>query len=902
MVSSARKTVKYLQGDRFRSPLGEGIVTNVKKKGIFPYEITWWNGQTGLYSAEQIERYGYQHLPPEPDLEDIEEEEAGLFDGDFSREQNTEFEVLALIQSGIGDTTNLAAKSSLSMLAIAPVLKNLETQGKIERKNYLWWPKCSDNLTSAQVLVSDSPSQDSKSEGLPLLDYAKLTTTAEISSPSDSQACESLETSSDTTGNGNPLEEPTSLQLPLLANLSQSKESDSQQMTSETVSPTSSKRSPKSNRRTLRSKTSRACSVALTDPDTKSDTSAESSPTFPSAGTMSNGSWSAADTLDRPSLESGCSWLESPSGLSAVGRVPGQSRLEAQLKSEQHLEDGQTINPAFLEDAFEIPLGWCDRLVSRPAIQLLEESEKRSVTVLTLESPPLHSAESSTLTESLKTEEELTPVDESAVGRHYWCDRYTVTVQIEAIHNWRETPRSPEIIKAARCRPWWTKDKWGNEFPEIMVLKFEELVEIEEFSCPVRSLDAQVRSLEKSLIPEIPIPGISPNPKPVTESADSLEKLEFYVTVSCGLDRPQLMPDDLFYLFPASSFWNRSRAAVKSFPRCPKFPAGAVTAADSGGYVAATKWGGKYPYTPAQYVEWLAKWKPQWAATMDYCCEQPLTGGDRRKIRHRQKQTTKLAWLFWNKYRGYDWQWVPTVQGWDTEDYIHHAQELKPLIEEMRQGYGESFRVGIGTLCARTSNSQIKEIAEAVSGVLPGIKFHLWGVKQDAAPVLKNLPQVVSSDSAAWDGMAGSRCRRVWEEEYKGKITQAEYRWTVGLPKYLDSLERKLGCSVRALDTQSHSLEKPENQTTKQVGSLYQYTANKADKVGSISTYPKVEGDRSREEDSHWYWGFSYVEKQNGKWRDKSAAVPRKKLSEVREALRAGKNYTYILQQVLGKD
>jgi hypothetical protein len=86
------------------------------------------------------------------------------------------------------------------------------------------------------------------------------------------------------------------------------------------------------------------------------------------------------------------------------------------------------------------------------------------------------------------------------------------------------------------------------------------------------------------------------------------------------------------------------------------------------------------------------------------------------------------------------------------------------------------------------------------------------------------------------------------------------------------------------------------------VGSLYQYTANKADKAGNISAYPKVEGDRLREEDSHWYWGFSYVEKQNGKWRDKSAAVPRKKLAEVRAALREGRNYTYILQQVLGKD
>lgn len=599
VVSGKKKTSRYLVGDRFRGPLGEGTLTLVRKKGLFPYEITWWNGQHGHYSAEQIERYGYQHLPPDPGIEDIEEEELNLWEQfgeeDFSREQNIELEILVLIQRGIGDTTNLAAKSSLSMLAIAPVLKSLETQGKIERKNYLWCLKCSDNLTSAPVLVSDSPLQDLKSD-LNSTDSVKSTITAKISSDSDTQACPSPATSSDTTGE--PLEESTSLQLPLLASLSVSRENDLPPTTQETVSPTSSKRSPKSSRRTSRSKTSRVCSVALTSPDTKPDTSETSSPTFPSAGTMSSGSWSVADTLERPFLESGCSWLESPSGLSAVGRSPGQSRLEAQLKSDGHLEDGQTINPAFLEDAFEIPLGWCNRLVSRSAIQLLEESEKRSVTASTPESPLSPSDECSTLTESLKAEEELTPVDESAIGRHYWCDRLDVTVTIETIHPWRVTPRSKEITKAARCRPWWGK------FPDVIVIQLDELVEVEELSCPL-----------PTQIPEIPITGISPDSHPVTKSGDSLEK-----------------------------------------------------------------------------------------------------------------------------------------------------------------------------------------------------------------------PQ------------------------------------------------------------------------TKQVGSLYQYTANKADKVGNISTYPKVEGDRSREEDSHWYWGFSYVEKQNGKWRDKSAAVPRKKLPEVREALRAGKNYTYILQQVLGKD
>jgi hypothetical protein len=89
--------------------------------------------------------------------------------------------------------------------------------------------------------------------------------------------------------------------------------------------------------------------------------------------------------------------------------------------------------------------------------------------------------------------------------------------------------------------------------------------------------------------------------------------------------------------------------------------------------------------------------------------------------------------------------------------------------------------------------------------------------------------------------------------------------------------------------------------SSKQTGSIYQYTANKADKLLNIHTYPKVEGERKREEDSHWYWGFSYVEKERGKWRDKSAAIPKSKVSAVRAALRDGKPYTYILEKILGK-
>jgi hypothetical protein len=112
-------------------------------------------------------------------------------------------------------------------------------------------------------------------------------------------------------------------------------------------------------------------------------------------------------------------------------------------------------------------------------------------------------------------------------------------------------------------------------------------------------------------------------------------------------------------------------------------------------------------------------------------------------------------------------------------------------------------------------------------------------------------------------------------------------------PLTTEQLVYELTCEVklpdRALDQISHSLEKPEIQPSKQTGSLYQYTANRTGKDGIRREYPIVEGrDRDKANDDDWYWGISYVEKVKGKWRDKSASIPRASLPLARAMMRAG--------------
>jgi hypothetical protein len=211
-------------------------------------------------------------------------------------------------------------------------------------------------------------------------------------------------------------------------------------------------------------------------------------------------------------------------------------------------------------------------------------------------------------------------------------------------------------------------------------------------------------------------------------------------------------------------------------------------AADSGGFVATFKWG-DYRYTPTQYADWLATFGPQWAATMDYCCEPEVVGGG--LVRERQDRTTAMAYRFWQEYRAAPWAWVPTVQGWEISDYQRHARELAPLINEMSAHYGpaSAFRVGIGTLCRRASARMIRQVVEAVAAELPDQKFHLWGVKLALMQDSIAMPGGIASvDSGAWHGLFHSNMHD-WK---KSGMRRQRWCYSIALPAYLAKLDSAL--------------------------------------------------------------------------------------------------------------
>ena len=77
-------------------------------------------------------------------------------------------------------------------------------------------------------------------------------------------------------------------------------------------------------------------------------------------------------------------------------------------------------------------------------------------------------------------------------------------------------------------------------------------------------------------------------------------------------------------------------------------------------------------------------------------------------------------------------------------------------------------------------------------------------------------------------------------------------------------------------------------------GCLYQYIENKKLKNGTIVSYPRVEGERDKHNYLHWRWGYSWEEKIDGQWKNRSLGVSTKIVTQVANMIHNGNSVQNI--------
>ena len=86
-------------------------------------------------------------------------------------------------------------------------------------------------------------------------------------------------------------------------------------------------------------------------------------------------------------------------------------------------------------------------------------------------------------------------------------------------------------------------------------------------------------------------------------------------------------------------------------------------------------------------------------------------------------------------------------------------------------------------------------------------------------------------------------------------------------------------------------------------GSLCNFTQQKVDKDGKTREYPPVEGERELGNPQHWYWQFTWKQKdEGGKFVTQTQTVPRRKVETVRSLIEQNTSVVGILEYLRSSD
>jgi len=167
---------------------------------------------------------------------------------------------------------------------------------------------------------------------------------------------------------------------------------------------------------------------------------------------------------------------------------------------------------------------------------------------------------------------------------------------------------------------------------------------------------------------------------------------------------------------------------------------------DSGGY-SFILGKGEYTTSNREYLEYVEEHQPEIFALRDYPCEPDVLEEHDRTVEEHQEKTIEKHKELRELMEEFDIDWKPlsVIQGWELEDYLNHIDRLKEedLITE---------HIGIGSVCRRGQDEEIRRIILEVSKALPDrCKIHAFGVKSNILRFAEMSKILHSSDSQAFD-------------------------------------------------------------------------------------------------------------------------------------------------------
>lgn len=219
------------------------------------------------------------------------------------------------------------------------------------------------------------------------------------------------------------------------------------------------------------------------------------------------------------------------------------------------------------------------------------------------------------------------------------------------------------------------------------------------------------------------------------QSADGAERFEFYFGASSGssrkalrkLEEPNVM---LNYATKNNEPWSGiDRLFI-----------------DSGGY-SFMKGKGEYTTSDAEYLDFIEEHNPELFALRDYPCEPDVLAEHGRNVRGHQRMTTERHVSLLNALedRDIDGQPITVIQGWHVNDYLRH-------IDQLRQRDAVTEYVGIGSVCRRNQESEIRQIVLNIADELSdGTDIHAFGVKGAVLEYPDIRETLSSADSQSYE-------------------------------------------------------------------------------------------------------------------------------------------------------